>query len=141
MENCIFCRIIVGEIPSATVYENENYKAIMDIEPAAKGHVILLVKKHYANLFELGDEAAPEMISTVRKVAKAIQEEFGCDGINLLQNNGEAAGQSVFHFHIHVIPRYKDDHMNIPWTHCKYEEGEAESIAARLAARILESGR
>ncbi len=136
MENCIFCKIIAGEIPSATVYEDENFKAIMDIAPAAKGHVILLSKQHYANVFELGGEAATGLINTARKVAKAVQEELGCDGINLLQNNGEAAGQTVFHFHLHVIPRYKDDQVSIPWTHCKYEEGEAASLAASIAVRL-----
>ena len=134
--NCIFCKIIAGEIPSATVYEDEEFKAIMDISPAAKGHTILLSKKHYANLFELEDLTASKALLVARRVAKAIQEELNCDGINLLQNNGEAAGQTVFHFHIHVIPRYTKDQVKFTWAHGKYEEDEATELAKAIAARL-----
>lgn len=136
MNDCIFCKIIAGEIPSATVYEDEDFKAIMDIAPAAKGHVIILSKKHFANVFELEDTVAAKVLVVARKIAKAIKEELNCDGINLLQNNGEAAGQTVYHFHMHVIPRYNDDHVNVPWTHEKYKDGEAATIAAAITARI-----
>jgi histidine triad (HIT) family protein len=135
-QNCIFCKIIAGEIPSATVYEDEDFKAIMDISPAAKGHMILLPKKHSANLLELDDETAKKALLVARKLAKALKEELGCDGINLLQNNGEAAGQTVFHFHIHLIPRYNGDQVNMTWTHGTYAEGEAAAVAAAIAARI-----
>lgn len=135
--NCIFCRIIAGEIPSATIYEDEEFKVIMDISPAAKGHAILLPKKHSANLYELDDATASKALSVARKVAIALQEEFHCDGLNLLQNNGEAAGQTIFHFHIHLIPRYNKDEVNTTWTHGKYAEGEAANIAAAIAKRIL----
>jgi len=134
--NCIFCRIIAGEIPSATIYEDEDFKVIMDISPAAKGHAILLSKQHYANLYELSDDTAAKALLVARKVAKAIQAELGCDGINLLQNNGEAAGQTIFHFHIHLIPRYHEDHVNIPWTHGSYGDGEAAALAAAIASKI-----
>lgn len=136
MSDCIFCKIVAGDIPSATVYEDDDFKAIMDIAPAAKGHVIILTKKHFANLYELDEEISSKVIILARKIAIAIKEEFKCDGINLLQNNGEAAGQTVFHFHMHVIPRYNDDHVNVPWTHEKYADGEAAEIATRLAERI-----
>ncbi len=136
MENCIFCRIVAGEIPSATVYEDENFKAIMDIAPAAKGHVIMVAKKHYANLFELDDTVASKALIVARKIAIAIQMELNCDGVNLLQNNGEAAGQTVFHFHIHVIPRYDEDQVTVPWRHTQYGDGEAAALAVKLAARI-----
>lgn len=134
--NCIFCKIAAGEIPSATVYEDEEFKAIMDISPAAKGHVILISKNHFVNLFELDDNTASKALFAARKVAKAIQEEINCDGINLLQNNGEAAGQTVFHFHIHLIPRYDKDQVKITWAHGKYEEGEAAELAAAIAAKL-----
>lgn len=137
MSNCIFCKIVAGEIPSATVYEDEDFKAIMDIAPAAKGHIIILSKVHYANLYELEDAVAAKILIAARKIAIALQEEFNCDGINLLQNNGVAAGQTVFHFHMHVIPRYDNDHVNVPWTRCKYEEGEAARLAAAISARII----
>ena len=134
--NCIFCKIIAGEIPSATLYEDADFKAIMDIAPAAKGHVIILSKKHEANLFELDDETAGKAILVARKLAKAIQEELQCDGINLLQNNGEAAGQTIFHFHMHLIPRFVGDQMMIPWDHKTYGEGEASALAAAIADRL-----
>ncbi len=136
MSDCVFCRIIAGEIPSATVFEDEDFKAIMDIAPAAKGHIIILSKKHYANLYELEDSVASKALIVARRIAQAMKEELKCDGINILQNNGEAAGQTVFHFHIHVMPRYNDDHVIVPWTNQKYEDGEAAAIAAAIAARV-----
>lgn len=137
MQNsCIFCKIIAGEIPSATIYEDNDFKVIMDISPAAKGHAILLSKKHSANLYELDDATASKALIVTRKVATAIQEEFHCDGLNLLQNNGEAAGQTVFHFHIHLIPRYKNDTVTMTWPHGKYEAGEAAVVATAIAKRI-----
>ncbi len=134
--NCIFCRIVAGEIPSAAVYEDEDFKVIMDISPAAKGHAVILPKRHCANLYELDDDTASKALIVARKVAKAIREELKCDGINLLQNNGEAAGQSVFHFHIHLIPRYNNDTVNMSWTHGSYGEGEAAALAQAIAKRI-----
>lgn len=137
MQNrCVFCMIIAGEIPSATIYEDDDFKVIMDISPAAKGHAIILSKKHYANLLELEDDAASKALIIARKVAKAIMEEFHCDGLNMLQNNGEAAGQTVFHFHIHLIPRYNDDKVNIEWPQESYAEGEAQKLAEEIAKRI-----
>ena len=137
MENhCIFCKIIEGEIPSSTIYEDDFFKVIMDISPAAKGHAIILPKKHSANLLELDDETATKALLVARKVARAIQAEFNCEGINLLQNNGEAAGQTVFHYHMHIIPRFTGDQVKTTWEHGKYEEGEAAAIAAAIAARI-----
>jgi Diadenosine tetraphosphate (Ap4A) hydrolase and other HIT family hydrolases len=136
MNNCIFCKIITGEIPSSTVYEDDNFKAIMDIFPAAKGHVIILPKKHYANLFELEEEVAAKALAVAKKIAIAVKEETNCDGINILQNNGIAAGQTVYHFHIHVIPRYENDKVQITWGQGSYEEGEAADMAASIAGRI-----
>ncbi|MDF2905070.1 MAG: hypothetical protein K0R34_391 [Herbinix sp.] len=134
--NCIFCKIIAGEIPSAIVYEDADFKAIMDIFPAAKGHVIILSKRHVANLYELDDDTATKALLVARKLAKAIQSELQCEGINLLQNNGEAAGQTIFHFHMHLIPRYQGDQVKTTWTPGKYEEGEAASVAAAIAAKL-----
>lgn len=134
--NCIFCKIIAGEIPSATIYEDEDFKVIMDISPAAKGHAIMLSKRHCSNLFELDDVTASKALLVARKVSTAIKEEFHCDGLNLLQNNGEAAGQSVFHFHIHLIPRFEKDQVFSLWTPGNYAEGEATAIAKALAERI-----
>ena len=114
-ETCIFCKIAAGDIPSATIYEDEDFRVILDIEPASKGHALILPKDHYANLYELSDELAAKVLLVAKKVVTAMTEVLGCDGYNVLQNNGEAAGQTVFHFHMHLIPRYKDDSVNIKW--------------------------
>lgn len=134
--DCIFCKIIAGEIPSATVYEDEDFKAIMDIFPAAKGHVIILPKKHHANLFELEEDIAAKALPVARKIARALQSELGCDGMNLLQNNGEAAGQTIFHFHMHLIPRYLEDQVKTTWAPGKYEDGEAAALAVAIASKL-----
>ena len=135
-DNCIFCKIIAGEIPSATLYEDADFKAIMDISPAAKGHTIILSKRHITNLFELDDDIAMKALPIARKLAKAIQSELHCDGMNLLQNNGESAGQTIFHFHMHLIPRYHGDQVKMTWLHGEYEDGEAAALAAAIAAKI-----
>lgn len=114
-ENCIFCKIIAGEIPSTAVYEDDDFRAILDVNPAARGHVIILPKKHAANIFELEDEEAAKIFPVAKKIATALKKTYQCDGVNVLQNNGEAAGQTVFHLHVHVIPRYYDDDVNIMW--------------------------
>lgn len=114
-EQCIFCKIIAGEIPSATVYEDDDFKAILDVNPAARGHVIIVPKKHAANIFEIEDGDAAKVFPVAKKVAAALKKTYGCDGVNILQNNGEAAGQTVFHLHVHVIPRYYGDGVNIMW--------------------------
>lgn len=135
-DKCIFCKIIGKEIPSTTLYEDDDFCIIMDISPASKGHAILLVKKHVPNIFELDDELASKAFVVVSKVAKAMKEELKCDGLNILQNNGEAAGQTVFHLHIHLIPRYKDDQVNISWKPGKYGEGEATALADAIRKRL-----
>ena len=136
MDSCIFCKIIKGDIPSSTIYEDENVKVILDISPAAKGHAILLVKEHVANVFELPADLAAKVFAVVPKVATAIKEELGCDGMNILQNNGAEAGQTVFHLHIHFIPRWNGDRVNIKWAPLSYAEGEAAALAAAIKARI-----
>lgn len=137
MENqCVFCKIIAGEIPSATIYEDEDFKVIMDISPAAKGHAIMLPKKHFANLYEMDDDAASKALIVARRVATAIKEELGCTGLNLVQNNGEVAGQTVFHFHMHLIPRNQGDSVSITWKPGNYGDGEAAKIATALAKKM-----
>lgn len=132
MNDCIFCKIAAGEIPSATVYEDEDFRAILDIAPAHKGHTIILPKAHAANLLELDEGTAAKLLPVAKRIAKALKEELGCDGINLLQNNGAAAGQSVFHLHVHVIPRYEGDGILPVWPQGSYEDGEAALLAERL---------
>lgn len=114
--NCIFCKIANGEIPSTTLYEDDDFRVILDLGPATRGHALLLPKEHYANLFELDDEVAAKALTVAKKVAAKMKEALGADGFNLVQNNGEAAGQTVFHFHMHLIPRYENDNAGILWT-------------------------
>ena len=113
--NCIFCKIANGEIPSTILYEDEDFRVILDLGPATRGHALLLPKNHFANLFELDDETAQKAILVAKKMAGKMKDALGADGFNLVQNNGEAAGQTVFHFHMHLIPRYENDNAGILW--------------------------
>lgn len=113
--NCIFCKIANGEIPSTTLYEDEDFRVILDLGPATRGHALLLPKNHFANLFELDDETAQKAILVAKKIAGKMKDALGADGFNLVQNNGGAAGQTVFHFHMHLIPRYENDNAGILW--------------------------
>lgn len=108
-DDCIFCKIIKGEIPSFTVYEDEDFKVILDRFPAAPGHVLIIPKVHYSDMFELSEEAAAKLYPLAKKIAERVKEVSGSEGINIVQNNGEAAGQSVYHFHLHIIPRKMGD--------------------------------
>ena len=114
-DDCIFCKLANGDIPTATLYEDDDFRVILDAGPASKGHALILPKEHYANLYELSEELAAKVLLVAKKVVTAMTEVLGCDGYNVLQNNGEAAGQTVFHFHMHLIPRYKEDDVNIKW--------------------------
>lgn len=135
-DDCIFCKIANGVIPSATVYEDDDFRVILDIAPAAKGHALILPKQHYANLWELGEEETKKVMAVAAKVSAAQKAALSCDGINLLQNNGVAAGQTVFHFHIHLIPRYDNDEVTVPWNHLEYAEGEAQEVCDKIKAAI-----
>lgn len=115
MENCIFCKIAAGEIPSNTIYEDDSFRVILDLGPATKGHALVLPKNHYADLYEIPEDVLAEAAKVAKKVAGTMKEKLSCDGLNLVQNNGEAAGQTVMHFHLHIIPRYKDDGQHILW--------------------------
>lgn len=115
MENCIFCKIANGEIPAATLYEDENFRVILDLGPASKGHALILPKSHAANIYELSDEMAAKAMILAKKMATVMTAALKCDGFNIVQNNGECAGQTVFHFHMHLIPRYEGDQVGITW--------------------------
>ena len=119
MENCIFCKIAAGEIPSNTIYEDDSFRVILDLGPATKGHALVLPKNHYADLFEIPEDVLADAAKVAKKVAGTMKEKLSCDGLNLVQNNGEAAGQTVMHFHLHIIPRYADDNQHILWNPTK----------------------
>jgi len=131
-DNCIFCKIVNGEIPSRQVYEDELFRIIMDVSPATKGHVLVLTKKHYRNIFDLADIEASRLLVLAKKIAIAMRESLKCDGINIIQNNESAAGQTVFHFHMHIIPRYENDGQNMLWTPGTSDAEELESLAAAI---------
>lgn len=134
--NCIFCKIAAGEIPSATVYEDDLFRVIMDISPASKGHAIILPKHHASDIFSLPEEEASKVFIVARKVATAMKEVLHCDGVNVLQNNGEVAGQTVFHLHVHVVPRYKGDEVIISWPHKEKYEYDFAQLAKEIKEKI-----
>ncbi len=126
--NCIFCKIAAGEIPSKTLYEDEQFRVILDLGPAAKGHALILPRDHYANIYEIPEETAGSAMKLAKKMAGIMTEKLHCDGFNIVQNNGEIAGQTVFHFHMHLIPRYKDDGQVIGWKAGSPSQEELEEI-------------
>lgn len=115
-DDCIFCKIANGEIPSRTIYEDEKFRVILDLSPAAKGHALILPKEHFANLYELPEEWCADVMKLAKEMAAMMTGKLQCDGFNLVQNNGTVAGQTVFHFHLHLIPRYENDGQSINWT-------------------------
>ncbi len=131
-DNCIFCKIANGEIPSKTLYEDDGFRVILDLGPAAKGHALILPKNHYANLYELPEETASKVMLLAKKMAVQMTDKLKCDGFNLVQNNGEVAGQTVFHFHMHLIPRYKNDNQTIGWKPGEPSQEELEEIRTQI---------
>lgn len=136
MENCIFCRIANGEIPAATLYEDENFRVILDLGPASKGHALILPKTHAANIYELSDEMAAKAMILAKKMATAMTAALKCDGFNIVQNNGECAGQTVFHFHMHLIPRYKGDQVGITWKPGELSDADKEEILLKVKEQL-----
>ena len=131
-EDCIFCKIANGEIPSKTIHEDDDFKVILDLGPATEGHALILPKDHYANLYELDDEVAAGAMKLAKKMAIKMTEKLKCDGFNLVQNNGETAGQTVMHFHLHLIPRYKDDGQHILWKPTEVTQDELEETKNKI---------
>lgn len=130
--DCIFCKIANGEIPSKTIYEDGDFRVILDISPATKGHALILPKEHYADIYELEEELAAKAMKLAKKLALEMKESLCCEGFNIVQNNGELAGQTVFHFHMHLIPRYKDDNQRIGWNPTSPADEELEAIKERI---------
>ena len=115
-DKCIFCKIANGAIPSTTLYEDDSFRVILDLGPATKGHALILPKKHFADVCSLDEETAAKVLPLGAKIGAAMKKGLGCTGFNLVQNNGESAGQTVFHFHVHVIPRYDGGASIVSWT-------------------------
>ncbi|WP_318505353.1 HIT family protein [Bacillus sp. T3] len=139
MSDCIFCKIINGEIPAAKVYENEHVLAFLDISQVTKGHTLVIPKIHKENVFELTSDIAKNIFEAVPAIANAIKTEFQPIGLNVVNNNGEEAGQSVFHFHMHLIPRYgKGDGFGAVWkTHdSEYTSDDLKAIASNIGKHL-----
>lgn len=136
MDNCIFCKIAGGEIPAATLYEDENFRVILDLGPASKGHALILPKAHAANIYEISDELAAKAMILAKKMARVMTDALHCDGFNIVQNNGECAGQTVFHFHMHLIPRYNGDSVGITWTPGTLTDEVKEEILEKVKAQF-----
>ena len=132
MDDCIFCKIISGEIPSMKVYEDGDCIGIMDINPATPGHVLVIPRKHYADLTEMDEATAGRLLMVAKRIGIRQKESLGADGFNVVQNNGRAAGQTVLHFHIHVIPRYAHGPQMVIWEPTQPTREQLGEICERL---------
>lgn len=136
MNDCVFCRIVAGQIPSTRVYEDEQVLAFMDIGQVNPGHVLVALKKHAENLFALEDSAAAAVGCASARIARAIREAFAPEGLSVYQANGKAAGQTVFHYHVHLLPRHAGDGMELTWPVKNPARETLEDYAARIRARL-----
>ena len=133
-EDCIFCKLANGVFPTNTIYEDEDFRVFMDVAPATKGHALVVPKHHCADIYEIDPELLGKAVQIGQKVIKHATEVLGCDGYNLIQNNGEVAGQTVFHYHLHLIPRYKDmDNKGIlSWKPSEADKDELKALCESL---------
>ena len=134
--DCVFCKIVAGELPCFKLHEDEDTLAFMDINPLNDGHALVIAKGHHVNLFETPDETLAAVASAVKRVARAVREALAPDGLNVLQANGLAAGQSVYHYHVHVLPRRSDDDAKINWGLRPGDMARVEELAGRIRARL-----
>lgn len=133
MDDCIFCRIIAGTIPASTVYEDERTSAFLDIRPNNKGHVLVVPKTHHADVHTIPENDLCAVARTGKRIADVLRKAVGAEGVNLIMNNGAAAGQIVFHAHLHVIPRFAGDNVFSPPRRLSYDDGEDAQIAENIA--------
>lgn len=133
--DCIFCKLANGEIPSNTLYEDDNFRVIFDLSPVSKGHALIIPKNHYRNIYDIEEGILSKAIVLAKKMVKVMSDEFNTDGFNIIQNNEEAGGQTVFHFHMHLVPRYRGDKA------IKFgESGEADTkLLKSMAEKIRQS--
>ena len=131
-DNCIFCKIANGDIPTNSIYEDDDFRVILDASPATKGHSLIIPKEHYKDMYEIDEKVAAKAMSLAKKLTVHMTDKLGCDGFNILQNNREVAGQTVFHFHMHLIPRYQNDHAGFGWNIGELTEGEREDVLHKI---------
>ena len=135
MSDCIFCKIANGEIPSATIYEDEDFRVILDIFPASKGHALIIPKQHARDLYEISEEQIQKAVVLAKRIGIKMKEVLKFDGLNIVQNNDLAAGQTVFHFHFHLIPRYDGDDVKIEWSAKEITDEDRAYLVKALAAK------
>ena len=135
-DNCIFCKLANGEIPTMSLYEDEDFNVIFDAGPATLGHALILPKEHFKNVFEIDEEIQAKAYKLAKKLAQPLTEVFGADGINILQNNNEAAGQTVFHYHIHLIPRYDGEKAMMAWVPGQQDQEKLEKGLRALKEKL-----
>ena len=131
-ENCIFCKLANHVIDTNIIYEDDDFTVILDAGPATKGHALILPKDHFANLYEMPDDLLSKSAVLAKKIVTGLTEKLHPDGYNIVQNNGKTAGQTVFHFHIHLIPRYKDDGQLIGWKPGKPGDDELKALVKEI---------
>jgi histidine triad (HIT) family protein len=131
-DDCIFCKIVAGELPAQVVAEDEHTLSFLDINPWTRGHALVIPRTHSRNLLEIGDADLAHVMSAAKRLATRMSERLGCDGVNLLNSSEPAAWQTVFHFHAHVIPRYEDDPLRLPGAPQQVEYGDLAELAEVL---------
>ena len=135
MDECIFCKLINGEIPANKIYEDDSVMAFLDIAPVNKGHTLIIPKQHHEDIFDIPEELLTHISSTAKKLTPAIIKGVKAEGVNLTQNNKKAAGQVVFHYHLHIVPRFSDDGLEL-WPGNSYTDGEAEELAEKIKEEL-----
>lgn len=136
-EDCIFCKIAAGEIPSRKLYEDDDVIVIMDLSPTSKGHSLIIPKEHCTNIYDIDEDVAAKVMRVAKRLAIKMTDALGCDGFNLLQNNGETAGQTMFHFHMHLIPRYKDaDNNMLKFTSVSLSDEEMDALRDQIVKAL-----
>ncbi len=137
MDECIFCKIVRGEIPSTNLFESGNVLSFLDVMPASKGHALVIPKKHYSTLLDMPHEELKEAMEAVQKVAAAVMSSVeAAEGFNVIQSNREVAGQVIPHVHFHIIPRSRGDNLNFAWEHGKAEQKELEKYAELVKGKL-----
>jgi histidine triad (HIT) family protein len=131
-DDCIFCKIVAGELPAEVVDEDEHTVSFMDINPWTRGHALVIPRNHSRNLLDIDEADLARVAAAAQRLARRMRERLGCDGVNLLNSSEPAAWQTVFHFHAHVIPRYEDDPLRLPGSPRQPAEGELAEIAKEL---------
>ncbi len=133
-DDCIFCKLANGDIPTNTLYEDDDFRVFLDAAPATRGHCLIVPKQHYDDLYDLDESVAAKVLPLARKMMKKLKEKLGWEGFNVVQNNGQLAGQTVFHFHMHLIPRYNGDNQTINWKPLSPADGELEALVKEIVS-------